>query len=492
MPDAKPSKPTDKKGPAKQPLWKVWHWELHWQILVGLVIGALLGLALGLYAVAVSDADQPARSIVTHSAFFQIADLIGDLFLNGLKLIVIPLVMSSIVLAIAGLGGREGFGVMGLKTLAYYLCTSFIAILIGLALVNLVAPGKTDSGKPLLTIEGSEELNAKMADEKKQLDSAKSANEATSLLDVFRRMVPDNPIRAGVEGNLLGLIVIALLTGFYLSRLKGVLQSHMINFFEGMYEITMGITGLVLHFAPLGVSMLLVVTVSENYAALAQENRFGDFVASLMWFAGTAFVALLIHLFVVMPLILLLIARVNPYKHYRAMVPAMLTAFSTSSSNATLPVTMECVERRAGVSKKTTSFVLPLGATVNMDGTALYECVAAIFVVQAFDIDLSFSQQFFIVVVALLTSIGVAGVPSASLVAIIIILSSLTRQLHDQGYDPALDLTVGLPMLLVFDRLLDMCRTVVNIFSDSTGAVVIARTQGESNLYPEHPAPLID
>lgn len=492
MPDAKGTTKNNNSTSTKYPLWKVWHWELHWQILVGLVVGALLGLGLGLYAVAVSDQETSARSIVVGNAFFQLADLLGDMFLNGLKLIVIPLVMSSIVLAVAGLGGREGFGVMGLKTLTYYMCTSFIAIMVGLTLVNFVAPGKTESGEPLLTIEGSQELNAQMADEQKALDSARNTGNGTSLLDVFRRMVPDNPVRAAVEGNLLGLIVIALLTGFFLSQLKTDLHDHMTSFFEGMYSITMGITSFVLHLAPLGVSMLLLVTVAENYAALAQENRFGDFVASLIWFAGTAFVALAIHLFVVMPLILFFVARVNPYKHYRAMIPAMLTAFSTSSSNATLPVTMECVERRAGVSKSTTSFVLPLGATINMDGTALYECVAAIFIVQAFNIDLSFSQQFYIVVVALLTSIGVAGVPSASLVAIIIILSSLTRQLHSQGHDPALDLTVGLPMLLVFDRLLDMCRTVVNIFSDSTGAVVVARTQGESDLYPEHPKPLID
>lgn len=473
-------------------LWRVWKWELHWQILLGLVLGGAVGLLLGLYAVAVAEPDESARQIATGNPLFQLASLLGDMFLNGLKLIVIPLVTSSIILAIASIGGRAGFASMGLRTLAYYLCTSLIAILVGLGLVNTLQPGASPSGKPLLTTEETAGLQEKMAEETQKLESAKETQEGSSLLDVFRRMVPDNPFRAGVEGNLLGLIIISLLTGFFLSQLDDRLKSHMVAVFEGIYEITIGITNFVLHLAPIGVAMLLLTTVAENYAQLAREDRFGDFVASLLWFALTAFLALATHLFLVMPTILLLVARVNPLKHYQAMLPAMLTAFSTSSSNATLPVTMESVERRAGVSRKTTSFVLPLGATVNMDGTALYECVAAIFIVQAFDIPISFSQQFFIVMVALLTSIGVAGVPSASLVAIIIILSSLTRQLHAQGYDPSLDLTVGLPLLLVFDRLLDMCRTTVNIFSDSCGAMVVARTQGEANFYPAHPQRLVD
>lgn len=495
--EAKEAEETTEESPQKpRSFWQIWRWELHWQILVGLVLGGLLGLALGQYGLSFSDAEAAdgatARELVVSSWFFQLADLFGDLFLNGLKLIVIPLVTSSIVIAIGTLGGRAGFGKMGLGTLGYYMLTSTLAIVVGLALVNAVAPGNTKSGKPLLGEEEVAEFEANFADESDKLTKTRENSQSTSLLDVFRRMIPDNPVAAAVEGNLLGLIVVAIMVGFFLSQIAAPLQQTMTRFFEGVYEITMGITNLVLHFAPIGVGMLLFTTVAENYATLGEQGRFGEFITSVISFGVTAFVGLMIHLFVVLP-ILLLICRVNPIKHFRAMFPALLTAFSTSSSNATLPVTMECVERRAGVSKRTSSFVLPLGATINMDGTALYECVAAMFIVQAFGIELSFAQQFFVVVVALLTSIGVAGVPSASLVAIVIILDSLTGQLHEQGaLDAKLDLAKGLPILMVFDRVLDMCRTSVNIFSDSCGAVVVARTQGETGLYPEHTEPLVD
>jgi Na+/H+-dicarboxylate symporter len=237
----------------------------------------------------------------------------------------------------------------------------------------------------------------------------------------------------------------------------------------------------VLRLAPLGVIGLLAATIGEQYAKLAPDQRFDQFITGILTFAGVALAALAIHMFIVLPLILLLLARVNPVRHFRAMAPALMTAFSTASSSATLPVTMECVEERAGVSKKTASFVLPLGATVNMDGTALYECVAAIFICQAFGVELTLAQQFMIVVTALLTSVGVAGVPAASLVAIIVILNAVQNQLDTQ-VDAAPVLVAGLGLLFVFDRPLDMCRTAVNIFSDSCGAVLIARSEGETKV----------
>jgi Na+/H+-dicarboxylate symporter len=184
----------------------------------------------------------------------------------------------------------------------------------------------------------------------------------------------------------------------------------------------------------------------------------------------TVLLALATHMFLTLPLMLKFLARVNPLRHFRAMAPALLTAFSTSSSSATLPITMDCVEKNAGVSNKTSSFVLPLGATVNMDGTALYECVAALFIAQAYGLELSFATQFLIVITALLTSIGVAGIPSASLVAIGIILGAVGLPLE------------GIGMILVVDRVLDMCRTSVNVFSDSCGAVMIARSEGEEGI----------
>ena len=221
----------------------------------------------------------------------------------------------------------------------------------------------------------------------------------------------------------------------------------------------MMITELVMKFAPLGVFGLVAKTVAQS--GLAAFVPLAGFFFSVLG-------ALLLHMLVTLPLILWLVARVNPLRHYRAMTPALLTAFSTASSSATVPVTMECLEKNAGVSPRTTGFVIPLGATINMDGTALYECAAVLFIAQAYGVDLSLTQQFSIVVLALLTSIGVAGIPAASLVAITLILTS-----------------VGLPaeaigLILAVDRVLDMCRTSVNVFSDACGAVVIARSEGEA------------
>jgi Na+/H+-dicarboxylate symporter len=261
-----------------------------------------------------------------------------------------------------------------------------------------------------------------------------------------------------------------------MTQLKGGPRKTFENFWNAVYEVSLKVTGLVLAFAPLGVGMLVAATVSENYAKLAPDDRFGEFLGGIVTFTLIVLAALAIHLLIVLPLIMRFIARVRPSRHFRAMSPALMTAFSTASSSATLPVTMECVEERAGVSNRTTSFVLPLGATVNMDGTALYECAAAMFVCQAMGFSLALPQQFFVVLVALLTSIGVAGVPCASLVAIVIILQSLERQLGVTG------LVAALPILLVFDRLLDMCRTAVNIFSDSVGAVTIAKSEGETGV----------
>ena len=291
-----------------------------------------------------------------------------------------------------------------------------------------------------------------------------------------------NVVEAAANGQLLGLIVVSIIVGYFLARMDSPGTSAVLTFTQGVYDLTLRITDLVLALAPIGVFALLITTVGEQYAKLAPDDRFADFVRGIALFAGVAFGALALHLIGTMPLILAFVARVNPLRHYQAMSPALVTAFSTASSAATLPVTMECVEDRAGVSKKTTSFVLPLGATVNMDGTALYECVAAIFICQAFGIDLSLGQQFMIVVTALLTSIGVAGVPAASLVAIIIILQAVENALPPGTMPEGTSLVAGLGLLFVVDRPLDMCRTAVNIFSDSVGAVTIARSEGETPL----------
>jgi Na+/H+-dicarboxylate symporter len=233
------------------------------------------------------------------------------------------------------------------------------------------------------------------------------------------------------------------------------------NFWQGLADTMMLITMWIMRFAPYGVFALVAETVaSTGFAAFRP----------MLWFFFTVMLALAVHTFIALPLALKLVGGVSPRAHFRAMAPAMLTAFSTASSSATLPLSMECLEKKAGVSKRTTSFVLPLGATINMDGTALYECVAAIFLAQAYGLELSFATQFTVVLIALLTSIGVAGIPAASLVAITVILTAIGLPIEAIG------------LLLVTDRVLDMCRTAVNIFSDSCGAVLIARSEGEETL----------
>ncbi len=466
---------------APRSAWPPHRWPLHWQILLGLALGAAAGYAIGAWAMARLPADTPAADrgsvaadLATSNVAYLLLDLVGDLFIQGLKLIIVPLVVSSIVLAVTNMGTAKGFGRLGGKTLLYYACTSLIAILIGLTLINLVAPGTGADGRGLL--EGRD-ISA-FASDQAAVESKAGGKGAADFLDVFREMVPPNLVAAAADGALLGLIVVSLVVGYFLARLDTPAQPVLLRFVEGVYDLTLRVTDLVLRLAPIGVLGLLAATVAEQYAKLAPDDRFAAFAAGIGWFAAVALAALLIHLLVTMPLILMLVARVNPLRHYRAMAPALVTAFSTASSSATLPLTMDCVERRAGVSNRTAGFTLPLGATVNMDGTALYECVAAIFICQAFGVDLTVGQQFMIVVTALLTSIGVAGVPAASLVAIIVILNAVQAQLPPTA--PAL--IAGLGLLFVFDRPLDMCRTAVNIFSDSVGAVVIAKSEGETGV----------
>jgi len=288
-------------------------------------------------------------------------------------------------------------------------------------------------------------------------------------VDVFLRMVPTNIVSAAANGQMLGLIFFSLLFGFFLTKVQEAYAESLFNFWQGVYQVMMLITDWVMKFSPIGVFALVAKVV-----AMTGYDAFKP----LALFFITVILALGVHFFVVMPILLRVVGRVNPWRHYQAMLPALLTAFSTSSSSATLPMTLECVEKNAGVSNRTSSFVLPLGATINMDGTALYECVAAIFIAQAYGIELNFATQFTVVMVALLTSIGVAGIPAASLVAISIILAAIGLPVEAIG------------LILAVDRVLDMCRTTVNVFSDSCGAVVIARTEGEEDILTKRPEEL--
>ncbi len=413
--------------------------KLHWKIAIAIVAALVAGH--------LTPAD---------SDLFKVYDFLGTLFLNALKMIIVPLIVSSIIASVAGLGEGDHLGRLGGKTLLYYTASSLLAILIGLAVVNITTPGISD-GEP-----AGAQLN--LGTDKAALQKTLSRIEGRGsgdIVDIFLRMVPKNIVAAAHDMQMLGLIFFSILFGVFMTRISGQYQTTLQHFWHGVADTMVAITMFIMQFAPIGVFALVAETVSAT--------GFGAFKPVLGFFL-TVVVALALHTFVILPLALALLGRIKPVRHFQAMSPALLTAFSTASSSATLPLTMECVQDRAGVSRKTSSFVLPLGATVNMDGTALYECVAAMFIAQAYGLDLSLATQFTIVLVALLTSIGVAGIPAASLVAIVVILAAVGLPAE------------GIGILMITDRILDMMRTAVNVFSDSCAAVIIAKSEGETDV----------
>jgi proton glutamate symport protein len=404
--------------------------KLHWQIFLALLLAVGVGAAAGRKAL--------------------LFEPLGTLFLNALKMIIVPLVVTSIVTGIANIGAAEKIGRLGLKTFFYYLTTSLFAILVGLALVNLIGPGV---GADLGLQAPGQELAEAMRDHY-------SASPWETVLDIVMRMIPTNPFRAMVEGEMLQVIVFSILFGYFITRVPEPYRSQMKSLFEAGFQVMMRLTHFVILFAPIGVFALVA-----NMVATAGVGVFRD----LGVYAITVVAGLLVHACITLPVLLVIFGRgVSPLKHARAMAAALLTAFSTSSSSATLPLTMESVEANDGVSNRVSSFVLPLGATINMDGTALYECVAAMFIAQAYGIVLSHGQQFIVVVTALLVSIGAAGIPMAGLVMMVVILKAVGLPLE------------GVGLILAVDRILDMCRTTVNVWSDSCGAVIVARTEGET------------
>ena len=415
--------------------------KLHHQIFLAMVLGGVAG------------AFTSESTALVGVPLLSVYDLLGDLFINALKMVVVPLITTAIISGMINVGDGDNLGRLGAKTVAFYLTTSLIAVLVGLVVVNVISPGIID-GQP------ARDLLGLSADTEQTLQSIEGRG-AADFTQILRQMLPPNLFQAAAETQMLGLIVFSLFFGFFLRTLPGAPGEHLRQTIEGIYQVILRITMVIIRFAPVGVFGLIAVTVSRTGL---------DAVEPLALFFVTVLLALGLHMFVVMPLLIRGLAKRSPWRHLQAMTPALLTAFSSASSAATLPLSMECVEKRSGVSNRTASFVLPLGATVNMDGTALYECVAAIFIAQAYGLDLSLTTQFLIVITALLTSIGVASIPAASLVAITVILG-----------------VIGLPaeaigLILVTDRLLDMCRTAVNIWGDSVCAVLLARSEGEEDV----------
>ncbi|MEE9553184.1 MAG: dicarboxylate/amino acid:cation symporter [candidate division Zixibacteria bacterium] len=396
------------------------------RIFIGIGLGILTGWLIG----------EPAMVI---------AGPLGDLFIRLLRMIIIPLIAASLISGITSIGGGEGLGRLGWKTFAYYMSTSIMAIIVGMIIMNAVAPGFG--------------VNFDLGETPEAFTASKSVWD--SVYGLILKMIPPNLIRALADGDILPLIFFCILVGIFITRLPDKQRVLLTDFFQAFFQVMMKVTHLVIMVAPLGIFGLITGVV-----ATTGFDTLGPLVIYFLCILG----ALIIHAFVTLPLMLKFIGKVNPLKHVKAMSPALLTAFSTASSGATLPLTLERVEKNAGVSNKVTSFVLPMGATINMDGTALYEAGAVLFIAQTYGIHLDIVQQFIVVLTALAASVATAAIPKASLATIPMIMAAIGVPFE------------GIAIIQVFDRILDMCRTSVNVWSDSCGAVVIARTEGETPL----------
>ena len=372
----------------------------------------------------------------------------GDIFIRLLKMMIVPIVFISIIVGIGTISDSTNLSRLGLKTLLYYLCTSLFAITIGLLLTNFIRPGEYFSLDNLLTFKISDFFSPT----------------PSSFVDMIYRIIPTNPFNAIVNGDMLSIIFFALIFGISITQLSTERKMSIEPILLSLYDSIMFITAFIIRLAPIGVFGLIIKAVHNSGTGI---------IPSIGMYMLTIFIGLLIHLFIVLPLIFYMFTSISPLFHFKAMRNAMMMAFSTSSSSATLPVTMSCVRDNVKVSKTTSGFVLPLGATVNMDGTALYECAGVLFIAQILPgIDLTFMQQLTIVFTALLASIGAAGIPSAGLVMIFIVLQSVGL-----SNVAGVDIIVG--AMLAVDRPLDMLRTMVNVTSDSIGAAIIAKSEGE-------------
>ena len=411
---------------------------LHWQILIAMVLGAIVGVVF-----------QVVYDAAPTGWLFGLIVSLGTIFIHLLRMVIVPLIFSSIVSGVASVGDGKSIGRLGLKTFSYYFVSSLLAIVIGIAVTNAFRPGVG--------------ANIPVGEDFDPSTIVTPRSPGQILID----MIPLNPIEAMSSGHMLGIIFFSIFLGFAITRIDTKSRDAMRSFFDSFFAAMMKITQVVIAFAPFGVFGLIVDVVAS--AGI-------DLFITLSLYMVTIITGFLIHLLIVLPLLFYLGTGINPIYHFRAMSAAMVTAFSTCSSNATLPVTMSDVENKAGISNTISSFVLPMGATVNMNGTALYECAGVIFISQVLGMQLDLSQQFLIVLTALLSAVGAAGIPAAGVVVIFIVTQAI-------GFsDAQVGLIIG--TMLAVDRPIDMFRTMINIFSDSVGAVIVAKSEGETNLYP--------
>ncbi|MAQ14422.1 MAG: dicarboxylate/amino acid:cation symporter [Sandaracinus sp.] len=445
--------------------------ELHHWILLAMGLGALIGLPLNLAA---ESGALPAETVATVA---DVGKALGDLFLRLLQMLVVPLIVSSLITGVTGMGDLRKLGRLGGRTVAFYLGTSFVAIVTGVLMVNLLNPGV---GADLGLLEAGAGAAPNVVES--------GGHVGQILWAQLEGMIPKNPLKAAADGDMLPLIFFSIVLGVFISAVEhqrgdeadeaggpyreGDAQDSpevaeersgaalLRRFFAGLFAVMMRMTLAVIRLAPIGVfGFMLYAAAGRGLAAFE----------ALGLYALTVFLALAVHAFVTLPLILRFLGHRSPIGHAKAMMPALLTAFSTASSNGTLPLTLQCTER-SGVPNEVGSFVLPLGATINMDGTALYEAVAVLFIAQVYGMDLSLGQQAIVALTALLASVGAAGIPHAGTVMMVVVLSAVGLP------------TTAVGLILAVDRILDMCRTTVNVFSDSCAAVVVAH-------YAADPAP---
>ena len=401
-------------------------------------LGAVLGLSLNWAgARGVIDGD-----IVATAAM--VGQEIGDLFLRLLQMLVVPLIVSSLITGVTGMGDLRTLGSIGGRAIGFYLTTSLLAIVTGIGVVNLIRPG---DGAELALLEEGAATSGLLAGEPRGIGIV--------LWEQLESLIPKNPLAAATEGDMLPVIFFSLVIGVFIGLAEhrdGSKDASIVRrFFSGLFDVMMQMTLFVVKFAPIGVFGFTLYAAAGKGPAAFQV---------LGWYALTVFIGLLLHATVTLPLILKVATGRSPIEYARKLTTALVTAFSTASSNGTLPLTMHEVEA-AGVKPEVTSFVLPLGATINMDGTALYEAVAVLFIAQVYGIDLTIAQQAIVALTALLASIGAAGIPHAGMVMMVVVLNA-----------------VGLPtsavaLILAVDRILDMLRTTVNVWSDSVAAAVV-------------------
>lgn len=422
-----------------------WYKKLHWQIIIGLILGLFWGLFSSAFG-------------ITEFTTNYIRPF-GTIFVDLLKLIAVPLILASLVVGITSLNDMAKLSRMGGKTIAIYMVTTSLAIIIGLAIVNIMQPGKALPEDTRIGLMESYSENVDQSDE-----AARDLLER-SPLQFLVEIVPENAVEAASDNsNMLQVVFIAILLGVGLIKIPLQKGEVLINFFDALNDVIIKIVDFIMKTAPYGVFALMAAVIVD--LAGDDPTQAVNLLRALGWYCLAVIIGLLLHVIIVYSSLFKIFSKMRLVDFFRAIQPAILLGFSTSSSAATLPVTMDRVEKNLGVNEEVSSFVLPVGATINMDGTSLYQAVAAVFIAQALGMDLSIAQQLTIVLTATLASIGAAGVPGAGIIMLVVVLQAIQVPVE------------GIALILGVDRILDMLRTAVNITGDAAVSVAVAHTEG--------------